>query len=146
MTLPVTRTAAANPETIAQFVIGSNARVLLLGIQISPLGSTAASAPIHWNFGTQDGAGTSTANTSDLVKDSPDWTGTTTNYLTTLGTFTAEATHTDKGYDITLHQQSTLFWKEPQKGYVIMDPSERWGLQIQSAAAFDIVYNFYLEL
>jgi hypothetical protein len=136
-----------DPRTVLQFNMGTNHRGLLLGIQVSPEGSTATSAPIRFSFGTQSGAGTSVDATSAAVKDEPAWTGTTTSYLTILDTFSStEPTHTEQGYRFSLHQQSSLYWTPPGKGYVIMDPSERWGLQIQSTSGVEIAYSFDFEL
>lgn len=142
-TLAVSVAHDSSALTVAQFLVATNARALLHNIAVQPRGSTAATAPLRWTLGTQDGAGTSSSASADLIKVAPTYSASIG--TTALKTFTAEAsTHTDK-YNISVHMQGTLLWLPP-KGPIVMESAERWGLKYAaSQSSLTVDYQFLLE-
>ncbi len=137
-----TTQAIANSKTIVQLVIATDSRVVLSMIEINCLGSSGATAPLHFQFGTQTTAGTASSSTDDLYKVSP---GFSDEILTTaLDTFTGEPSAQTMFYNIGVHQQNAREWRPPN-GPIIMRETERWGLFLLSGATVSTAFTFHLE-
>lgn len=143
----LTVTPDNNPNTLVQFVIGANQRVVVPSINIKPLGSTGASLPLHFEFVKQADAGTMVSAAANLVLVSP--AAAETPIMTALkqqAGQTEPTTSTEQGYDITVHQQQNVEWI-PTNPFreVWMLGGERWGLRYVSAAFIAVVINIPLE-
>lgn len=134
----------ANARTVVQFLVATNYRALLHGIDIMPLGATPASTPLKWHFGVQTTGGTAVDGSADLEKMTPQ--ASQTLQTTCRKTFSgAEPTLSTPVYPITLHQQGTMRqWKPMQP--IVMEAGERWALWYDSGqSSLDVRYLFYLE-
>lgn len=141
--LPITKALSSQPKTVAQFLIASNTRVKLHGIDVFPLGSTGASVPITWELKTQTDGGTGSDATSDIIKQSPSYPGTV--QTTARKDITVEPSGPTLKYKLQAHQQAALYWRPPD-GPLIMEAAERWGLVFVSAVdGIACEYMFYLE-
>jgi hypothetical protein len=139
----------ANDRTAAQFLVAANNRVVCHGIRFMPLGSTGASTPLIWQLGTQDAAGSGSADNGNLKKVPP---GYDESIVTTvLGSFddTGDGEPTLTPYwTITLHMQSTILWTPPLPAgkQLIWSAAERWGLVYSvGQSSLSVGYEFILE-
>lgn len=137
-----------NPNTLVQFVIGANQRVVVPSINIKPLGSTGSSIPLHFEFVKQTNGGTMVSGASNLhfVDPVPDETPVMT-VLKQQAAQTEPSGTTEQGYDITVHQQQNVEWI-PTNPFreVWMLGGDRWGLRYVSASPFiAVVINIPLE-
>jgi hypothetical protein len=131
-----------NERTVAQFLVASNMRAVLHGIDIMPLGGTPATTPLKWWFGVQTTGGT--ANAGSFYKRPPDFDQTL--QTTVRETFSStDPTKSTPKYPLTLHQQGTMLQWVPAEP-VVMEASERWGLWYDaSQSALTVRYLFHLE-
>jgi len=127
-------------RSIAAFLIATDCRVLLHGIKIAPKGSTGASSPAEWVWGTHDAAGTA-SDDNTFYKLPPTF---AQEVLTTArNTYTAEPTLTEV-CKIHCHQQQQVFWTPPIQPF-FLEETERWALKIVTNLAVEVDYEFYLE-
>lgn len=141
-TYEVTVTPSNNPETIAQFLAPTNQRVKLTAIEVIPLGSTGATAPITWGLAIQDGAGTSADDSSSLQKTPP--LADETIQTTVRKTFTAEPSGNSYIHTFGSHQQAPRTWMPPD-GAIVIEGGDRVGLRYRSATFVNATYRFHLE-
>ncbi len=133
-----------NPLTICQFVVPSNHRVVLSSIELQPLGSTGASAPIEFDLALQDDAGTSADDSANLIVNSPG--ADETKQLQVRNSFSGEPTTSTPRCTISLHQQAVMNWKPRNPmGEHVMAGGTRWGLRVLSACSFNIGVSVQLE-
>lgn len=136
--------SGTNPLTICQFVVPSNHRVVLSSIELQPLGSTGASAPIEFDLCIQDDAGTSSDDSTAIVVNSPG--ADETKQVQARNAFSAEPTTSTPQYTFSLHQQAVRTWKPPNPfGEVVMEGGTRWGLRVLSASSFNVGVSVQLE-
>lgn len=102
------RTPAANPETLCQVKAGTNSRVVLHQIDVLLFGSSGATAPLLFQVATQDGAGTSSDGSSNLVANLI--AGAETLQTTMLQVFTGEPSTNTLREQFSLHQQGARSW------------------------------------
>jgi hypothetical protein len=138
----VAHTAVA--VTVAQFLVAANERVVLKQVGIFPRGATGASAPMGWEWGTHDGAGTSSDDSAELVKLPPTFAG---NILTTVrNVFTGEPVTFTPYTIVNLHQQNSLpVWVPPVDPW-FMEAAERWAFKcVAPIDGVTVDYEFILE-
>lgn len=129
-TISVTPDKTTN--TLLQFIIGSNQRVVLPMISVMPKGNTGASLPIVFQLVKQDDSGNMPAADSanlKLVSPAAAETPIMTAKKWAAGQ-TEPTTTTDQGYTFTVHQQQNKEWI-PTNPFreVWMLGSEIWGLR-----------------
>lgn len=130
--------------TAAQFLVASNMRALLHGIDLLPLGATAASTGLQWLFGKQDDAGTSSDDSANLVKMTPSYSQSI--QTTVRDTFSVEPAKNTPAYNIVVHQQGSLYKWRPNAEPIVMEAGERWGLwYLAGQSTLTVRYQFYLE-
>jgi len=140
--LPITRTAAANPETIAQFVAPTNQRIALHRIEYVPKGSTGESAPFVIEVVIQDGAGTSSDASGNLQKRPPY--AAETIQTTARKTFTAEPSTNTRVDAFGSHRQAPLSW-EPANGPIVVEGGDRLGIRHVGVTGVEADYVFHME-
>lgn len=139
-TLSVDRTPAANPETLWQVIAPANHRLLLFAIELMPLGSTAATAPIPFDVVRQTTAGTASSLTP--IKEAPD--AAESIQSTAQKTFTVEPTLGESKFQFSLHQQGSRLWTPPS-GPIVIAGGERWGLRYLSSTFVQTKVQAYFE-
>ena len=141
--LPAVTTPGPN-ETLIQIVPAADLRVALKSIELMPLGATGASQPITFHLVIQDGAGTSSDGTSNLVKNSP--AAGHTLQTTARTAFTVEPSTNTLQYAFSLHQQGSRIWVPPNAyGEIIMEVGTRWGLRVVDTLTYNIAVAMQLE-
>lgn len=145
--LGITYTLQVTPDqvvrTLAQFLVHTNGRYLLHGIDIRPGGVTGATAPILYHLGTQSTAGSANDDSSALIKRSPSYSQTL--QCTVQKTFTAEPAATTIKHKIGQHEQSPIQWRPTDGKPIVMESAERWGLVMISGTLVSTDITFYLE-
>ena len=146
--LKVALPSGAGPQTLAQIVAGSNSRVAIKSIELGPIGSTGASAPLEFDLAIQDDAGGQvTGDTGgQFVKLPPAAAETlqTTVRMFASGTPTEPTTSTVQ-QRFTLHQQGVRKWV-PQGGEILVLGGTIMGLRLLTQGiAISYSVNFELE-
>lgn len=138
-TLVDTVTPTANPQTLFQVLAPANQNVRILGVDLTPQGSTPASVPIPFDWIIQTTAGTgstATAQKQDRGQDD--------SIRATLQTdFTSEPTASSVLIVFSLHQQSSGFWRPPFP--LVAKGGERLGFRYKSAIYVPLSFTVYLE-
>lgn len=138
--LSIDHTPNANPRTLFQVVAPASQRLLLLGIELMPLGATAATAPIPFDVVRQTTAGT--ASSLSAVKTAPD--AAESVQATAQQTFTAEPTLGESKFQFSLHQQGSRLWTPPS-GAIVIAGGERWGLRYLSSTFVQVKVQAFFE-
>ena len=144
--LKVALPSGAAPQTLAQIIAGSNSRVALKSIELGPLGSTGASAPLEFDLAIQDGAGGMENGdvNGQLVKMPPVGGETLTTTVLMYNTTTEPTTSTVQ-QRFSLHQQGVRVWR-PLGGELLILGGVRMGLRlITQGIAISYSVNFELE-
>jgi hypothetical protein len=126
----ITVTPDEDPWTICQFVAAANQRAVLQSVELSPLGSTGASAPLDFEVGVQTTAGDLSAGSFQATVPTPSETIQTSVIYKTSGD--AEPAATTVLETFSLHQQATMRWY-PQAGEIIIEGGTRLGLLYKSS-------------
>lgn len=141
----IAATPVANPETVAQIVAAANTRVVLLAVEINPLGATAATAPIPFNLVVQTDAGGMSDDSAQIVADAP--VASETRQTTILKRGGAEPASTAKNAgQLSIHQQGSRLWVPPNaRREIIIAGGTRLGLRYASATFVSTQITLYFE-
>lgn len=138
----VAYSAEAGPRTMAQFLAPTNQRVLLKEIELMPQGATGATVPLDFELVVQDGAGTSSDDSSALQKHGPVASETVQTTVRKSFTSTEPATNTKK-HPFQLHQQGARTWRPLNP--IVIEGGTRLGLRYLSSLTVAVNVAFHLE-
>lgn len=141
----VTVTPAANPTTLYQILAAANRRTVLHGIEVMPLGATAATAPLLFDICLQDDAnGLVIAADATKPKDWPEMAETV--QTTVLQQNGGEPTTSTVKREFSLHQMGTRAWVSIQPFKEIIIPGGvRMGVRYLNATFVPVRMSFSLE-
>lgn len=145
------RQPVSNPETLFQVKAAANHPLVIRHIDVQPLGSTGASAPLIFEIHKQDDAGAGPAMADDsanIIKVPPAYAHTTqsTVFAGAAGTEPTQSSGSFR-HRLTIHQQGTRPWIPPNERQEIFIPAgEIVGFKwVGAAPSFTVYWQIFAE-
>jgi hypothetical protein len=133
-----------NPQTLVQFLGGTNTRLVLNRIDIMPLGATSATAPLQFDLATQGDVGGLIDGDSFWSKEIPACAEDVLSHAFKADApVGAEPGTPTSYYPISAHQQATRVWTPPSP--IIITAGQRLGFRYVSAVFASTDLLFYFE-
>lgn len=131
------------PQTIVQIGAPTNHRLLLKAVELQPLGSSGASAPLKFDISLQTTTGTSTDDSSAIRKKAP--VGAEAVQATMRKAFTVEPAASTPKESMTLHQMASRTYWSPQGGPIVIEGGTYVGVRCLTATTVSVKIALHME-